>query len=114
MALYENIVPLDDTLALDIPIRESGLLGIDMNTQVLDGCESAQQSGDQNDYFEKEVALDSDDEEGNPNKAANSVDKCCGVTGRFSGRDGMGLLRRQQAPAGKMLFTYMMINEVMI
>ncbi|XP_057782429.1 uncharacterized protein LOC131000508 [Salvia miltiorrhiza] len=101
MALYENTVPLDDTVALDSPITKSGRLSIDMNTQVLDGCESAQQSGDQmNDYLEKGVALDSDDEGENRNEAANSMNECCGVTGRFSGRSVIGLLRRPLAPAG--------------
>ncbi|XP_042043475.1 uncharacterized protein LOC121788972 [Salvia splendens] len=101
MSLYENTLPLEDTVALDSPIREYGLQSIDMNTQVLDGCESAQQLGVQmNDSFEKGIALDSDDEGENRYKAGSSANECCGATGRLSGRGGgIVLLRRQQAPA---------------
>lgn len=106
MILYENTVPLDDTVVIDSASPESGLLSIDMNTQVLDGCEPVQQSGDQmEDYFETEVALDSDDEGKNQNEAVNSANSS-GVVGRFSGRDAVGLLRRPQAPVGKILSTF--------
>lgn len=107
MSLYEDTLPVEDTVALDSPIRESGLQSIDMNTQVLDGCESAQQLGVQmNDCFEKGIALDSDDEGENRYEAGSSANECCGATGRLSSRGGgIALLRRKQAPAGKMLFT---------
>ncbi|KAG6417858.1 hypothetical protein SASPL_120055 [Salvia splendens] len=100
MSLYESTLPLEDTVALDSPVRESGLQSIDMNTQVLGGFESAQQSGYQmNDCFEKGIALDSDDEGENRYEAGSSANECCGATGRLSGRGGIALLRRQQAPA---------------
>ncbi|KAL1558456.1 hypothetical protein AAHA92_08922 [Salvia divinorum] len=100
MSLYENTLPLEDTIALDSPITEPRLQSIDMNTQVLNGFESAQQLGDQmNGCFENDIALDSDDEGENRNEAGSSANECCGATGRLSGRDGIGLLRRRQSPA---------------
>ncbi|KAK6164771.1 hypothetical protein DH2020_001635 [Rehmannia glutinosa] len=72
-----------------------------MNTEVLDACESAQHSGDQmEDYFQKEVVLDSDDEGGEQNENVNVANGCFPRIGRFSGRDEIGLRKRQQVRAG--------------
>lgn len=101
MHSYEDTVPLDDTVVLDSPIPESGQLSNDMNIQILDGCESSHQSGNRMDgVLEKDIALDSEDEGENRNEAA----ECSGTTGRIPGRNGIGLLRRRQAPAGKNAF----------
>ncbi|KAK4418199.1 hypothetical protein Salat_2232600 [Sesamum alatum] len=99
---YRYTAPADDTVALDSPIAESLLLNLDMNTDVVDVCESPQHSGDQiEDYSEKDVVLDSDDEGREQNEAINLVNgKSSPVIARFSGRDATGLLKRRQVPSG--------------
>ncbi|KAL0371389.1 UNVERIFIED_CONTAM: hypothetical protein Sangu_0457000 [Sesamum angustifolium] len=99
---YRYTAPTDDTVALDSPIAEARLLNLDVNTDVVDVCESAQDSGDQmEDNSEKEVVLDSDDEAREQNEAINLVNgKSSPLIGRFSGRDVIGLRETRQVPSG--------------
>lgn len=104
---YEFTVPCDDTVAVESPIAESPVLNIDTKTEILDSCESTQRLGDQmEDYFEKEVVLDSDDEVGDMCGAVNSANKR--AMGRLSGRDATGLLRRRRVPTGKLYCDYLL------
>ncbi|KAI3449554.1 hypothetical protein Pfo_006219 [Paulownia fortunei] len=97
---YKYTALSDDTVAFESPTAESRLLNLDMHTEVLDECESAQNSGDQmEDFCDKDVVLDSDDEGGDQNEAVNLVNgECFPVIERFSGRD--ELLKRQPVRAG--------------
>ncbi|KAK4407066.1 hypothetical protein Sango_0287600 [Sesamum angolense] len=99
---YRYTAPTDDTVALDSPIAEARLLNLDVNADVVDVCESAQDSGDQmEDNSEKEVVLDSDDEAREQNEAINLVNgKSSPLIGRFSGRDAIGLRETRQVPSG--------------
>ncbi|PIN26064.1 hypothetical protein CDL12_01200 [Handroanthus impetiginosus] len=99
---YNYTALADDTVTLESPSGEAQRLNFDMNTEVLDASESAQDSGDQmEDYCEKEVVLDSDDEGREQNEARNLVNgKCFPAIGRFSGRNGIGMLNRLQVPTG--------------
>ncbi|KAL0419968.1 UNVERIFIED_CONTAM: hypothetical protein Sradi_1410300 [Sesamum radiatum] len=102
---YRYTAPTDDTVALDSPIAEARLLNLDVNADVVDVCESAQDSGDQmEDNSAKEVVLDSDDEAREQNEAINLVNgKSSRLIGRFSGRDVIGLRETRQVPSAQIL-----------
>lgn len=99
---YKFTAPSDDTVPVESPAAGYRFLNFDLNAEVQNVCESAQCSGDQTeDHCGEEVALDTDDEGGNPNEAVNSVNRGSRLIGRFSGRGTIGLLKRQQVSAGK-------------
>ncbi|XP_073063387.1 uncharacterized protein [Primulina eburnea] len=99
---YTGTFPLDDPVALKNPSAESRLLNLDGNTEVLDTCETVQDSGDlMEDYGEKDVVLDSDDERGEQNEdiiMLNGDGGC--VIRRSSSRDATGLAKKQNVPDG--------------
>lgn len=112
---YEFTVPCDDLVVFESPISESRLLNIDANTEILDVCESSQNSGDQmEDCLEKEVVLDSDDEVGDLRGAGNSVNEGFPAMGRLFGRDATGLLRRRQFPAGSKLYCDYLLGKLQV
>ncbi|XP_051142178.1 uncharacterized protein LOC127259073 [Andrographis paniculata] len=95
--------PSADTFSRESPIAESRFLNLDMDNEVVDLCESALHTeGD----LEKLVVLDSDDEGEGGEKVVvlDSDDEVNGeyvpVTGRFSGRGAIRLLKQQQGHAG--------------
>ncbi|KAG8389420.1 hypothetical protein BUALT_Bualt02G0227500 [Buddleja alternifolia] len=99
---YEFTVPLDDIVAYDSPVAESRLLNLDTNTEIVDVCQSIQHSGDQmEDYHEKQVVLDSDDEGLEQNEAEGLVnEEPFPFSRRLFGRHATGLLKPQRIRAG--------------
>ncbi|KAL6564262.1 hypothetical protein OROMI_015712 [Orobanche minor] len=100
---YNNTMALEDTIALESPMSESRLINLDMNTEILDVCESApQHSGEhmEDNYCQKEVVLDSGDEGGGRNEAVDLVNGCIPRIGRLCSRGEIGLRKRQKVRAG--------------
>ncbi|XP_075483327.1 uncharacterized protein LOC142523409 isoform X2 [Primulina tabacum] len=99
---YTGTFPLDDPVALKNPTAESRLLNLDGNTEVLDTCETVQDSEDlMEDYGEKDVVLDSDDERGEQNEDITMFNGDGGcVIRRSSSRDATGLAKMQNVPDG--------------
>ncbi|KAL6516028.1 hypothetical protein OROGR_019333 [Orobanche gracilis] len=100
---YNNTMALEDTVALESPMAESPLINLDINTEILDVCESdPQHSGEhmEDNYCQKEVVLDSDDEGGGQNEAIDLVNGCIPRIGRLCSRGEIGLRKRQRVRAG--------------
>ncbi|KAM7521529.1 hypothetical protein LguiA_011431 [Lonicera macranthoides] len=92
---YQDTVPFDDTAVLESPTGEPQLVNLDAETEVLDDSERVDDS-------EKEVVLDSDDEEIDRTQVASVMKGISSAeTQRSDGGDMLDLEKSQLAPATK-------------
>lgn len=92
---YQDTVPFDDTAVLESPSGEPQLVNLDAETEGLDDSECV-------DDNEKEVVLDSDDDEIDRTQVASVMEGISSAeTQRSDGGDILNLEKRQLAPATK-------------